>query len=617
MCGIVAYAGQNNSVPILMEGLHQLEYRGYDSAGLALQRSAGLESFKRQGKVAGLKAALPKRLSAKVGIGHTRWATHGEPSDLNAHPHSDNHGKVALIHNGIIENARELREQLAALGHTFVSETDTEVLAALIASEYAALTQKSRKRVADTVFAQAVTAALRAVTGAYGIAVLHADHPDCFVTARNGSPVILGIGDKEMFVASDAAALVRHTRQVIYLDDGDVALVHAGGYEVTDLRDVPGSRKQTTLTVSATELSKGDYEHFTLKEIEEQPDVLGRVLRGRLDERFATAVLNGLNLEPRALLQFRRIKILGCGSAYISGRIGASMIERFARIPVDAEPAAEFRYRNPIVESDTLYLAVSQSGETFDTLSAVQEIKRKGGTVRGIVNVVGSTIARECAGGVYLHAGPEIAVVSTKTFAATLTVFALIALYIGRLRDLAPAEGTRIVQALRALPEQLRVLLERREEYEAHAQWLAQFRNAYFVGRNEGYALAMEGALKLKEVSYIHAEAYPASELKHGPLALVDEETLTVALVPDDDLLQKNVSTLEEIKARKGPLLVVGHQADLPVAVDRYLQVPKSHAMLDPLLMLVPLQLLAYYAAIARGCDVDQPRNLAKSVTVE
>ena len=516
-----------------------------------------------------------------------------------------------------MRNARELREQLGAQGHEFVSETDTEVLAALIASEYAALAEKQKGKLPDTLLAQAVTASLRAVTGAYGIVVLHADHPDCLVVARNGSPVILGIGDKEMFVASDAAALVRHTRQVIYLDDGDVALIHAGGYEVTDLRDVPGNRAPITLTVSATELSKGDYEHYTLKEIEEQPDVLNRVLRGRLDDKFATAVLNGLNLEPRELLQFRRIKILGCGSAYISGRIGASMIERIARLPVDAEPAAEFRYRNPIIESDTLYFAVSQSGETYDTLSAVQEIKRKGGTVRGIVNVVGSTIARECDGGVYLHAGPEIAVVSTKTFAATLTVFALIALLIGRLRDLAPAEGTRIVTALRALPEQLDELIGRRADYAAHAQWLSQFSNAYFVGRNEGFALALEGALKLKEVSYIHAEAYPASELKHGPLALVDEQTLTVALVPEDDLLQKNVSTLEEIRARKGPLLAVGHQAELPVEVDRYLRVPKSHGLLDPILMLVPLQLLAYYAAIARGCDVDQPRNLAKSVTVE
>lgn len=617
MCGIVGYVGQQNAVPILMDGLHQLEYRGYDSAGIAVQRSSGLATYKQMGKVAGLKAALPKRLTAKVGMGHTRWATHGEPSDRNAHPHADNAGKVALVHNGIIENARELRAALQSQGHRFASETDTEVLAVLIAAEYAARAEASSAAIDDSCLARAVSAALRAVTGAYGIVVLHADHPECLIAARNGSPVILGIGDREMFVASDGGALVRHTRQVIYLSDGDIALVRAGGYEITDLRDVPGARAESTLTIDSTELSKGSYAHYTLKEIEEQPDVLTRVLRGRLDDRFATAVLNGLNLEPRALLQFRRIKVLGCGSAYLSGRMGASMIERLARLPVDAEPAAEFRYRNPIIETDTLYLAVSQSGETYDTLAAVQEIQRKGGTVRGIVNVVGSSIARACDGGIYLHAGPEIAVVSTKTFAATLMVFALLALYIGRLRDLSPADGTRIIAALRALPEQLGGLMEQRALYQEHAVWLARFANAYFVGRNEGYALAMEGALKLKEVSYIHAEAYPASELKHGPLALVSEDTLTVALVPNDDLLEKNLSTLEEIKARKGPLLVVGHAETLPISVDRYVQVPKSHPLLDPLLMLVPLQLLAYYAAIERGCDVDQPRNLAKSVTVE
>ncbi|MEM1232084.1 MAG: glutamine--fructose-6-phosphate transaminase (isomerizing) [Pseudomonadota bacterium] len=613
MCGIVGYVGRGNAVPVLMEGLHQLEYRGYDSAGLALQRRSGLAVFKTQGKVSALRAKLPKRLTATVGIGHTRWATHGEPSDVNAHPQCA--GAVALIHNGIIENAQALRATLAERGVTFVSQTDTEVLAALIDSEYAA---RAGDGPGDPgLLQQAVTAALRAVTGAYGIAVLHRDHPKVLIAARNGSPVVLGLGDKEMFVGSDAAALVRHTRQVIYLADGDVALVRADGYDVTDLADAPSQTTPMTLDLEAVAHSRGEYAHYTRKEIEEQPEVLARVLKGRLDRRFNTATLAGLNLSPTELLNFRRIKILGCGSAFISARLGAAMIERLARIPADAEPAAEFRYRNPIIETDTLYLAVSQSGETYDTLSAVQEIKRKGGTVRGIVNVVGSSIARECDGGVYLHAGPEIAVVSTKTMMATLAVMALLALHLGRLRDLSPAEGGRILAALDALPAQIEALCAQAETFDAAAQWAAQFHNAYFVGRNEGYALAMEGALKLKEISYVHAEAYPASELKHGPLALVDEQTLTVAVVPEDDLSAKNLSTLEEIRARRGPLLVVGHGLGYPVQVDRVLTVPRSHALLDPLLLLVPLQYLSYFAALALGRDVDQPRNLAKSVTVE
>lgn len=613
MCGIVGYVGRSNAVPVLMEGLHQLEYRGYDSAGLALQRRGGLAVFKTEGKVSQLRALLPKRLTAPVGIGHTRWATHGEPSDRNAHPQRA--GKIALIHNGIIENAQALKASLVDQGCVFESETDTEVLAALIDREYAARAAQATPD--DSTFLQAVTAALRAVTGAYGIAVLHEDHPKVLVTARHGSPVVLGIGEQAMFVASDAAALVRHTRQVIYLSDGDVALVRADGYEVTDLSDIPSQPQPITLDLQAVELSKGTYTHYTRKEIEEQPDVVARVMKGRIDRRFNTATLAGMNLTPAELLGFRRIKILGCGSAYISARLGATMIERLARVPADAEPAAEFRYRNPIIETDTLYLAVSQSGETFDTLSAVQEIKRKGGTVRGFVNVVGSSIARECDGGAYLHAGPEIAVVSTKTMMATLVVMALLALQLGRLRDLSPAEGGRILAALDALPAQVAALCEQAPAFEAAAAWVALFRNAYFVGRNEGYALAMEGALKLKEISYIHAEAYPASELKHGPLALVDEQTLTVAIVPNDDLRSKNLSTLEEIKARKGPLLVVGHDANWPVAVDQALVVPASHPLLDPMLLLVPLQYLSYFTAMALGRDVDQPRNLAKSVTVE
>jgi glucosamine--fructose-6-phosphate aminotransferase (isomerizing) len=604
MCGIVGYVGHQNAVPILIEGLHRLEYRGYDSAGLALQRKRGIEIHKKRGKVREMEATLPKRFSGMVGVGHTRWATHGAPSDENAHPHTDSSGRIAVVHNGIIENAHELRRQLEARGVEFASETDTEVLAQLIAS------------VAADSLEAAVRAALRRVTGTYGIAVLDARHPDQIVVARNGSPVILGIGDKEMFVASDASALVRHTQQAIYLDDGEIAVVDARGYRVTTLEAVPSAKQPTVLDAVADAMSKGEFSHFTVKEIHEQPEAVRGTLRGRLDKRFATARLDGLNLAPRELLKFRRIKILGCGSACISGLLGARMIERLSRIPCDAESAAEFRYRNPVIEDDTLYVAVSQSGETFDTLAAVEEIKRKGGAVVGVINVVGSTIARACGRGVYLHAGPEIAVVSTKTFMSTLVAFVLLALHLGRMKDVSAAAGRRLIEALERLPDQLDAAIANEACVAALAKKYAGFANAYFVGRNEGYALAMEGALKLKEVSYLHAEAYPASELKHGPLALISPETLTVAIVPSDDLLEKNVGTIEEIRARRGPVLALCNEP-LPVTVDDAIVMPRLHELLDPLLMLVPLQQFAYHIALERGCDVDQPRNLAKSVTVE
>jgi len=604
MCGIVGYVGHQNAVPILIEGLHRLEYRGYDSAGLALHRKSGIEIHKKRGKVREMEATLPKRFSGVVGVGHTRWATHGAPSDENAHPHTDSSGRIAVVHNGIIENAHELRRQLEARGVVFASETDTEVLAQLIASVDA-----------DSLEA-AVRAALRLVTGTYGIAVMDARHPDQIVVARNGSPVILGIGDKEMFVASDASALVRHTQQAIYLDDGEIAVVEARGYRVTTLEAVPSAKQPTVLDAVADAMSKGDFSHFTTKEIHEQPDAVRGTLRGRLDRRFATARLDGLNLTPRELLRFRRIKILGCGSACISGLLGARMIERLSRIPCDAESAAEFRYRNPVIEDDTLYVAVSQSGETFDTLAAVEEIKRKGGAVVGVINVVGSTIARACGRGVYLHAGPEIAVVSTKTFMSTLVAFVLLALHLGRMKDVSAAAGRRLIDAFERLPDQLAAAIANEGQIAALAKKYARFANAYFVGRNEGYALAMEGALKLKEVSYLHAEAYPASELKHGPLALISPETLTVAIVPSDDLLEKNIGTIEEIRARRGPVLALCNES-LAVAVDDAIVMPRLHELLDPLLMLVPLQQFAYHIALERGCDVDQPRNLAKSVTVE
>ncbi len=611
MCGIVGYVGSKNAMPVLLEGLSRLEYRGYDSAGLALQRKEKIEVFKKAGRLDALRTLLPKRNAATTGIGHTRWATHGAPTDLNAHPHTDSSGCVSIAHNGIIENAGELREYLTTRGHSFASDTDSEVLAALIAEEYGN---------AGSLLA-AVKASLRRVAGTYGLLAMHRDEPANIITARNGSPVVVGVGDNEMLVASDVAALVPFTRQVLYLEDGEIASLSAKHHEIHSLEaSRPGVSQRTPSVVDfdVTLASKGHHDHFTLKEISEQPEALERVLRGRIDTRFKTAHFGGLNLEPKELLSFKRIKILGCGSAFIAGSIGAAMIERTTRLPADAESAAEFRYRNPIIEHDTLYMAVSQSGETFDTLTAVQEIQRKGGTVLGVVNVVGSSIARQCGAGIYLHAGPEVAVVSTKTFACTLCAFALFALYMGRMRDMSPAEGEAIINALTQLPEQMRAQIASPDPLRRLAQKYAHYQRAYFVGRCEGFGLAREGALKLKEISYIHAEAYPASELKHGPLALIDEQTPTFVIIPQDDLLTKNLSTIAEIKTRQGPVVAVS-QADMSDKpdVDDCIAVPKGHPLTDPILLLPPLQFLAYYAALERECDVDQPRNLAKSVTVE
>jgi glucosamine--fructose-6-phosphate aminotransferase (isomerizing) len=604
VCGIVAYVGSRDCVPILLEGLARLEYRGYDSAGLAVvARSGGLRVHKAKGRVADLSASLPARFKGSPGIGHTRWATHGEPSDINAHPHVA--GTVAVVHNGIIENADELRAKLIAEGAEFTSETDSEVLAHLIArSDHGDLEESVRE-------------ALTAVVGTYGIAVLDARYPDRIVAARNGSPVVLGIGDKEMFVASDIAALVRYTRQVVHLDDGEVATVQADGFRTSTLDARTTTHEPSVIDADLGSYSADGYTHFMRKDIHEQPRTIERALRGRIEERFSTAHLGGLNFDAREARAIRRVKILGCGSAYYAGEVGAQLIEELARIPADAEPASEFRYRNPVVEADTLYVAVSQSGETYDTLAAVRELKRKGGRVIGVVNAVGSAIARECKGGVYLHAGPEISVTSTKTFTATCVVFGLLALHLGRIHDLSPADGRRVIDGLHELPGQVTEVLAQEERIAGIAKDLTGYAGMFFVGRVRGWPIAREGAQKLKEVSYLHAEAYPASELKHGPLALVGPDLPTVAVVPDDELRDKNISTLGEIKARHGRVLVVGHGTLDARLADDVVEVPKNEPELDPILLSVPLQLLAYHAAVVLGNDVDKPRNLAKSVTVE
>jgi glutamine---fructose-6-phosphate transaminase (isomerizing) len=606
MCGIVGYIGNQNAAPILIEGLSRLEYRGYDSAGIAVLGSREPQVFRRVGRVRDLDAALPRRLAGKVGIGHTRWATHGPATEENAHPQTSEDGRISVVHNGIIDNAAMLRERLDAKGVKFTSETDTEVIAHLIAWSEAPTLEG------------AVLDVLSGITGTYAIAVLDQRHPDRLVVARNGSPLILGVGDHEMFVASDLSALVRHTTSVVHLDDGELATVTATEFRTFSKDEENTAKTPTTIDIDLEDVGLAGYRHYMRKEILEQPTSIERMLRGRLDERFGTARLDGLNLGPRELRRFRRVKILGCGSAYYVGQMGAAMIEELARVPADAEPASEFRYRNPIVEPDTLYVAVSQSGETADTAFAVQEVKRKGGQIVGLVNVVGSTIARECDGGVYLHAGSEVAVASTKALTHMGIGFALLALCLARVRDLSIADGQRIISGLRSVPGQIEEILADEPGIAKIAADLASAQSLFFIGRVRGFPVAREGAQKLKEVSYLHAEAYQTSELKHGPLALICETLPTVAVVPDDELTDRNVAALQQIVARKGPLVVITHpgvsvgEQDVPV-----ITVPKNERELDPILLTVPLQLLAYHAALALGHDIDKPRNLAKSVTVE
>jgi len=621
VCGIVGYIGRRDAVPVLLEGLRSLEYRGYDSAGLAVIHRNRLQVTKTAGRVQDLRDRVEDRASgrttgtkATIGIGHTRWATHGEPNEVNAHPHTDTEGRIAVVHNGIIENAEQLRDALIAGGVKLVSETDTEALAHMIAAE----------ATEGTSLQDAVRQTLRHVEGTYGLVVLDTRNPNELVVARNGSPIVLGIGESEMFVASDVAALVRYTKQVVYLDDAEVATVHASDFRTAALderdRRGPGERQAkepTTVEAEAGDYELGSFENYMRKEIHDQPEALRRALRGRLDERFATAKLGGIDLDARQLRSIRQVKFLGCGSAYYAGQMGAVLTEELARIPSDAEPASEFRYRNPVVDPDTLYVAVSQSGETLDTLMAVQELRRKGGQVIGAVNVVGSAIGRECGHGVFLHAGPEIAVCSTKALTNMAATFALLALLLGRVRDMSSASGQRIVAGMRALPGQIEQVLAAEEQIAQIARQFAGAEHMFFIGRVRGWPVAREGAQKLKEVSYVHAEAYQAAELKHGPLALINSSMPSVVIVPSDDLVSKNVSTIEQIKARGGPVIAVTSAELPPGLADAVVRVPRGEPELEPLLLNVPLQLLAYHVAAKLGRDIDKPRNLAKSVTVE
>ncbi len=606
MCGIVGYVGEQAAAPIILEGLARLEYRGYDSAGVALMGPTGIKVTKRAGRVRDLEAAMAKRQTGRAGIGHTRWATHGGATDANAHPHQDMAGKVAVVHNGIIDNASQLRDRLAEDGVEFSSETDTEVIAHLIARSSAPTLEG------------AVLEALARVHGTYGLAVLHADYPDRMVVARNGSPLIIGVGERETHVASDLVALVRYTRRMVHLADGDLATITSAGFQTFTADDHNTDRQAVLVDVEDEALDIDGYDHFMLKEMLEQPVAVSRTLRGRLDERFGTAHLGGLNLDARETRAIKRVKILGCGSAYYVGQLGAGLIEELARIPSDAEAASEFRYRNPVIEHDTLYVVVSQSGETVDTLLAVQEIKRKGGRVIGLVNVVGSAIARECDGGIYIHAGPEVSVASTKALTTMFVAFVLLALHLGRVRDLSVTAGRRIIAGLKRLPDQISEVLKTSDDLQIYAETLSKAESLLFIGRVRGFPVAREGAQKFKEITYRHAEAYQTSELKHGPLAMISPTFPTVAIVPDDELTDRNVGALHEIAARKGPLFVItAPEVDLGDLDVTRIDIPKSEPELDPILLIIAVQLLAYHAAVALGLDVDKPRNLAKSVTVE
>jgi len=623
MCGIVGYVGKQQAAPILLEGLRRLEYRGYDSAGLSVLNHAELQTRKKKGKIdEGLGRTLQAQpATGQLGIGHTRWATHGPPSDENSHPHLDRTGRIAVVHNGVIENFDRIKERLAQAGHEFRSETDTEVLAHLIGEYYARIesSKPRQKQNGIPALTQAVMGALREVIGTYGIAVICADCPDIMVGARRGSPLIVGIGEGENFLASDASAIVAHTRQVVYLNDYDVVTLTPGQFKVENLGSSAATVQISQIEFSPEAAERGKFPHYMLKEIFEQPRTVENAARGRLDHEEATAKFGGLNMTLAELRAVDQIVIAACGTSWHAALVGEHLFEEFAHLPVEVEYASEFRYRNAPIEKHTLVLLITQSGETADTLACLREARRRGHKVLSICNVVGSTIAREADGGIYLHAGPEIGVASTKAFTSQITVLTLMALLMGRIRMLAAGRGTQIIRALEAIPEQIETVLAQNDIIKKIALKYATAEDFFFLGRLYNFPVALEGALKLKEISYIHAEGYPAAEMKHGPIAMIDEKTPTVIIIPTGTLYEKTFSNLEEIKARKGPIIALATEENAKIAskVQEVIYLPQTLEPLFPLLAVVPLQLLAYHIAVARGCDVDKPRNLAKSVTVE
>jgi len=608
MCGIVGYVGPKLALPILMAGLKRLEYRGYDSAGVALLYNHSLMVQKAPGKIAQLEKLIDGNdYHSHCGMAHTRWATHGAPTQLNAHPHTDTPGEIALVHNGIIENYRTLKEFLQRQGYKMISETDTEVLVHLIRFYY------------HGDLTEAVRSALQQVEGTYGITVVSSLEPNKIVAARMGSPLVIGHGENENFVASDVAAMLDHTNKVVYLEDGEIATITPDEYTITTIENEQISPQIQEVTWTLDQIEKGGYEHFMLKEIHEQPDALRNAMRGRLDYEEGSSKLGGLNLQQRELREIKRIVITACGTSWHAGLIGEYMIEELARIPVEVEYASEFRYRSPIMEPGTIMLAISQSGETIDTLAAIKEAKKHGTTVLGIVNVVGSTIARETAAGVYIHAGPEIGVASTKAFTAQVSVLSLITLMLARMRHLSVQQGQEFIQAIEQIPEKVEKILGAEDKIKKIAEQYSKKNNFLYLGRGINFPVALEGALKLKEISYIHAEGYPAAEMKHGPIALIDENMPVVVIALKDPAYDKIMSNISEIRARNGQLIAIATEGDTEIAekANHVIYVPETHRLLTPLLSVIPLQLLAYHMALLRGQHIDQPRNLAKSVTVE
>jgi glucosamine--fructose-6-phosphate aminotransferase (isomerizing) len=610
MCGIIGYIGKSDNVgAILIEGLKRLEYRGYDSAGIAIVRDGALVWEKTAGKIQQLEDKLKGvDLSGHIGIAHTRWATHGEPNRTNAHPHFDCGKRIALIHNGIIENYQTLKKSLEAEKHVFTTETDTETLVHLIEKYYTG----SNLEVA-------VRKALEKVEGTYGILVISSSEPGKMVAARNGSPIVMGIGEDEYIIASDVAAILKHTRQVIYLEDHEMIVAGRDSFTTMTIENEYVSHDVQEVDWDLEMIEKGGHAHFMLKEIFEQPETIRNAMRGRLIPATGDVRLGGLDMTEEQLREVKRILLIGCGTSWHAGLIGEYMIEEKTRIPVEVEYASEFRYRNPIIEEGTVVFAISQSGETVDTLAALREAEKRGARCMGICNVVGSTIARESHAGVYIHAGPEIGVASTKAFTSQISVLALLALVFGRLRTISSSEGQKIIQALMHVPEQVAEILTINEEIRTIAEEYYHHNNFLYLGRGANYPVALEGALKLKEISYLHAEGYPAAEMKHGPIALIDENMPVVFICPRDNAYQKIVGNICEVKARKGKIIAITNEGNNEVVemADHVIYIPRTLDFLYPILAVIPLQLLAYHIAVLRGCNVDQPRNLAKSVTVE
>jgi len=615
MCGIVAYVGPRDAQPILLDALSRLEYRGYDSAGLAILNGKGVEVRKKSGRIQELASVCQKKpVQGRIGISHTRWATHGGATDINAHPHLDATGRLALVHNGVVENYLELKAKLAKAGHKFISETDTEILAHLVGDAFASSKAQGEERLVE-----AVRNAIKQVQGTLGIAVIHSDLPGLVVGARRGSPLVIGIGDGENFLASDTQALAPYTNRVVILQDQEVVALKAERYDIASPLGVRSDIKVEEIENGVTASDKGSYPHYMLKEIFEQVSSIQNAFRGRLDHDGATAKLGGLNLPSEELRRIERIAILGCGTALHAGMVGKYLIETLAKIPVETHHSSEFRYGDSPTSPHTLFFAVSQSGETADTLGALREAQRRGFPCLGVCNNVASTIARQSNGGVYMHSGPEIGVAATKSFTSQVAIFTLLGLLLGRLHTLSASAGHEILQSIESLPEKIGQALSHSDEIKKVAQKYAKTKSMLFLGRLANFPIAMEGALKMKEITYIHAEGYPSAELKHGVIALIDKETPTVLIATQDGVYDKNLGSLQEIKARSGRVIAVAHESDAKIKglADDILPVPETHPLLQPLLNVIPLQLISYHVAVVLGRDVDKPRNLAKSVTVE